>query len=147
MELKKRLKEDFITAYKAKEFNKKNLLGVIIGAIETNEGLKTKIEPTDKNVVKVIKSLEKGLIETLESNKKLGLDYSIQETELSYLAPYLPTELEEGEIRVIVKSLINETGSKNAGFLIGSFNRTNEDKAFDNKIVSIIVNEELSLIQ
>ena len=147
MELKKKIKEDFMVAYKAKDFNKKNFLGVIIGAIETNETKSQKIEPTDNNVVKLLKSFEKGLNETLESNKKLGLDYSTQEAELGYLEPYLSEMMGEDEVRLIVKSLINDTGNKNSGALMGLFNKMNKDKAFDNKIVSVIVNEELSLIQ
>jgi uncharacterized protein YqeY len=142
MTLKEKINNDFMEAYKAKNMEKKNFLGVVKGAIQTQEG--KMIESTDENVLKVIKTLEKGLIETIESKKRINQDPSKVETELSYLQPYLPTLMSEDEIRCVVKELLNREGiNKNQGFLMGMFNKEQKGKSFDNKAVSKIINEEL----
>ena len=140
--LKEKINNDFMEAYKAKNMEKKNFLGVLKGAIQTQEG--KMIESTDENVLKVIKALEKGLIETIESKNRIGQDPSKVETELSYLQPYLPSIMSEDEIRYVVKELLNREGiNKNLGFLMGMFNKEQRGKSFDNKAVSKIINEEL----
>lgn len=143
MNLKERISEDFMVAYKAKDMNKKNFLGVLKGAIQTQEG--KNIESTDENVLKVIKSLEKGINETIEAKVKVAESISEQELELSYLSPYLPTLLSEDEVRSLVKSMMNTTESvvRNQGFFMGMFNKQNQGKPFDNKMVSKIIMEEL----
>jgi uncharacterized protein YqeY len=140
--LKEKINNDFMEAYKAKNMEKKNFLGVLKGAIQTQEG--KMIESTDENVLKVIKALEKGLIETIESKNRIAQDPSKVETELSYLQPYLPSLMSEDEIRYVVKELLNREGiNKNLGFLMGMFNKEQRGKSFDNKAVSKIINEEL----
>lgn len=142
MTLKEKIKLDFISAYKDKDFTLKNFLGVILGNIETNIG--KGIQSTDENVLKVIKSLEKSINETIESLRKEGLDTSVQEKELSYLKPYLPTLMSEEEIKAIVNEIISRPINKNIGFLMGTFNKENQGKAFDNKVVSNIIKEAIA---
>jgi uncharacterized protein YqeY len=141
MTLKERINIDFMDAYKNKDMKKKDFLGVLKGMIQTNEG--KQIISTDENVLKIIKSIEKGVIENIEGRKKSGLDVSEQELELSYIKPYQPTLMTEDEIRFIVKHIISVSTNKNQGFLMGTFNKENVGKAFDNKIVSKIIQEEL----
>jgi uncharacterized protein YqeY len=143
MILKEKINADFMEAYKSKDMEKKNFLGVLKGAIQTQEG--KQIESTDENVLKVIKALENGIVETIESKIKIGQDPSKAELELSYLKPYMPTLMSEDEIRSIVKEFLNREGiNKNQGFLMGLFNKEQKGKAFDNKVVSKIINEELA---
>jgi hypothetical protein len=143
MNLKERINADFMEAYKSKNMEKKNFLGVLKGAIQTQEG--KQIESTDENVLKVIKAFEKGITETIEGKKKIGQDPIKEETELSFLQPYLPTLMNEDEVRSIVKEIVSREGiNKNQGFLMGTFNKEQKGKAFDNKMVSKIINEELA---
>ena len=143
MTLKETINSDFMEAYKSKNMEKKNFLGVLKGALQTQEG--KQIESTDENVLKVIKSFEKGINETIEGKIKLQLDIEEQKLELSYLQPYLPTLMGEDEIRLIVKEIVSrEDINKNQGFLMGLFNKEQKGKAFDNKTVSKIINEELA---
>jgi uncharacterized protein YqeY len=128
-------------AYKAKNMEKKNFLGVLKGAIQTQEG--KNIESTDENVLKVIKSLEKGINENIEGRKATGLDTAEQELELSYIKPYQPELMGEDIIREKVRLIILEVGKANLGLLMGTFNKQNAGKAFDNKVVSNIIKEEL----
>jgi len=143
MSLKEKINADFMEAYKAKNFEKKNFLGVLKGAIQTQEG--KLIPSTDENVLKVVKSFEKGINETIEAKKKLGQDVTEQTAELSYLQPYLPTLMSEDEIRVIVNEIVSRDGiNKNQGFLMGVFNKEQKGKSFDNKVVNRIILEKIA---
>jgi len=142
MNLKERINADFLEAFKSGNRAKKDVLGVIKGTIQTNEG--KLIESTDENVLKVLKSIEKGINETLEGNKKIGASTSEQEAELSFIAPYLPTLMSEDVIREKVRLIIIENGGSNIGALMGLFNKQNAGQAFDNKVVSSIIKEELA---
>ncbi len=141
MTLKDKINTDFLEAYKAKDMKKKDFLGVLKGAIQTQEG--KLIPSSDDNVTKIIKSIEKGVNETLEGNKKIGADISEQEAELFYLKPYLPELMSEDVIREKVRLIILEAANKNIGFLMGMFNKQNAGQAFDNNIVAKIIKEEL----
>jgi uncharacterized protein YqeY len=142
MTLKEKINADFMEAYKSKDMEKKNFLGVLKGAIQTQEG--KQIESTDENVLKVIKAFEKGINETIESKTKIGEDVSQQLVEKKYLEVYLPTLMSDDEIRSIVKEFLSREGiTKNQGFLMGLFNKEQKGKGFDNKTVSKIITEEL----
>ena len=142
MLLKEKINTEFTEAYKLKNMEKKNFLGVLKGAIQTQEG--KQIESTDENVLKVIKAFEKGIVETIESQKKIGQDSTNAELELSYLKPFTPISMSEDEIRLLIKEILTRDAiNKNQGFLMGIFNKEQKGKAFDNKMVSKIINEEL----
>jgi uncharacterized protein YqeY len=146
MLLKEKINLDFIEAYKAKEMEKKNFLGVLKGAIQTQEG--KMVESTDENVLKIIKSFEKSIKETIEAKVKLDESTLQQEMELSYLSPYMPVLMSEADILVIVKEILARPDiNKNQGFLIGTFNKENTGKAFDNKLVMKLIQEEIKCIQ
>ena len=143
MTIKEKINTDFLEAYKNKDMFKKNFLGVIKGSIQTNEG--KMIESTDENVLKLLKSIEKGLNENLTHRKKSGLDFSEQERELQFLSVYLPQNMSESEIAVIVDKMIESNGSSNVGPLMGLFNKENKGKSFDNKLVNQIISERLKV--
>jgi uncharacterized protein YqeY len=146
MLLKEKINLDFIEAYKAKEMEKKNFLGVLKGAIQTQEG--KMVESTNENVLKIIKSFEKSIKETIEAKVKLDESTLQQEMELSYLSPYMPVLMSEADILVIVKEILARPDiNKNQGFLIGTFNKENTGKAFDNKLVMKLIQEEIKCIQ
>lgn len=141
MTIKEQINIDFMESYKAKNMEKKNFLGVLKGAIQTQEG--KNVESTDENILKVIKSLEKGINETIRVRNDSGLDISEQELELSYIKPYQPELMSEDIIREKVRLIIIEVGKSNVGLLMGTFNKQNIGLAFDNKVVSNIIKEEL----
>lgn len=142
MTIKDQINTDFMEAYKAKNMEKKNFLGVLKGAIQTQEG--KNIESTDENVLKVIKSLEKGINENIEGRKATGLDTAEQELELSYIKPYQPELMSEDELRIKVQHVIFDSGETNMGKIMGIFNKTYAGQAFDNKIVGKLIKEELA---
>lgn len=129
--LKKRISDDFMKAFKAKDMDKKNFLGVIKGEIQLQEG--RGVESTDENVLKVLKKIEKSLKQTNteESNK-----------ELSHIIDYLPQQMNEEEIKKIICKYIG-SGMGNVGQIMGNFNKEHKGKA-DNKLVSEIAKSMLN---
>lgn len=142
MKIKEQINTDFIEAYKSKNMEKKNFLGVLKGAIQTQEG--NLIESTDENVLKVIKSFEKSIKQTIEAKVKLDESTFQQEMELTYLEPYLPKLMSESEISSIIDEILSRPNiNRNIGFLMGVFNKENNTKAFDNKVVSNLISSKL----
>lgn len=145
MTIKEQIEADFMTAYKAKDMTKKNFLGVLRGAIKKQETQESNpLESTDENVLKVIKSLEKGILENIEGRKVSDLDISEQELELTYIKPYQPAKMSEEEIRTNIHQVILDSGETNSGKIMGLFNRVFAGKSFDNKIVAQLIKEELA---
>lgn len=130
MNLKERINADFMTAFKSKEMEKKNFLGVVKGEIQTEEGRSG--QANDDVVLGILKKIEKSLVQT---NTKESLE------ELEYIKPYLPTLMDDILIRSIIESYKN-TGVNNVGQMMGTFNKEYKGKA-DNSLVSKIVKEVL----
>jgi uncharacterized protein YqeY len=128
MKLKEQINADFITAFKAKEMEKKNFLGLLKGEIQNEEGRGT--ITTDESVMIILRKMEKSLKQT-NTSESLG--------ELKYLESYLPTLMSEDQIRLIVKGY-RDTGLTNAGQMMGQFNKEHKGLA-DNKLVSTIIAE------
>ena len=149
MTIKEQIKSDFLIAYKNKDMFKKNFLGVVLSSIDAKIG--KNIESTDENVLKVIKSMEKGILENIDGRKQTGLEITEQELELSYIKPYQPELMSDDEIKAIVIELINrpifdtnDPLTKKLGGTMGMFNKENRNgKAFDNNTVTKIIKEIL----
>ena len=124
--LKERIEKDFILAFKAKEMEKKNFLGLIKGEIQLQEG--RGIESTDENVLSVLKKMEKSL-------KQTNTEESLKE--LNYISEYIPKQMDKSEIEIIVNQYIN-SGMNNIGQIMGKFNSEHKGKA-DNKMVSEVI--------
>lgn len=130
MTLREKINDEFMSAFKNKEMDKKNFLGVLKGEIQNEEGRGVKI--TDEVVISILKKMEKSLTQT-------NTDESLKE--LEYIKPYLPTLMDETLIRSIITSYKN-TGIDNVGKMMGEFNKEYKGKA-DNSLVSKIVKEVL----
>lgn len=129
--LKDTISKDFMKAFKAKDMDKKNFLGVIKGEIQLQEG--RGINSTDENVLKVLKKIEKSLKQTNTEDTK---------RELGYIEKYLPVQMSEKEIREIVLEY-TASGMVNVGQIMGRFNKEHKGKA-DNKLVSEIAKSILN---
>ena len=130
MTLKEQINADFMTAFKNKEMEKKNFLGVVKGEIQNEEG-RTGIA-TDEVVLGILKKMEKSLTQTNTSESL---------KELEYIKPYLPALMSEEKIREIVMGY-KLNGLLKPGLMMGEFNKNFKGLA-DNKIVSKIVQEIL----
>lgn len=130
MTLKERISADFMSAFKNKEMEKKNFLGVVKGEIQTEEGRTG--TATDEVVMGILKKMEKSLNQTNTSESL---------KELEYIKPYLPELMSEISIRSIIRTF-KKNGILNVGQMMGAFNKEYKGKA-DNGLVSKIVKEVL----
>ncbi len=128
--LKEKISEDFMVAFKAKDMNKKNFLGVIKGEIQNAE--LRGISPTDENVLNILRKMEKSLMQT---NTPESL------AELEYVKPYLPAMMGKERIKEIILNY-QSNGLTNVGQMMGEFNKTFKGLA-DNKLVSEVIKEVL----
>ena len=134
MNLKEQINADFMIAFKTKDMEKKNFLGVVKGEIQNEEGRKIgRTVSSDDMVMTILRKMEKSL-------KQTNTPESLKE--LEYIKPYLPTLMDETLIRSIIESYKN-TGVNNVGQMFGSFNKEYKGKA-DNALVSKIVKEVLA---
>jgi uncharacterized protein YqeY len=102
--LKEKINADFITAMKNKEQVKKNLLSVIRGEIQTmekNMGGNTVI--LDNDIMNVLNKIAKSLRESIKTSPTDELN-----EELTIVESYLPKQMTQEEITIIVKQLIEE---------------------------------------
>lgn len=131
MTLKERINADFMVAFKNKEMNKKNFLGVIKGEIQNTE--LRGISPTDENVLNILRKMEKSLTQT---NTPESL------SELEYIKPYLPLMMSESLCREKIAMMIG-SGVTSMGQIMGEFNKHYKGLV-DNKMISSILKETLS---
>ena len=131
MSLKERINVDFMIAFKAKEMDKKNLLGVVKGEIQNELGRSGKDD--DETVINILKKIEKSL-------KQTNTEESLKE--LEYIKPYLPTMMDEDQIREILLGY-KSNGINNVGLMMGEFNKNYKGLA-DNKLVSEITKDLLN---
>jgi len=134
MTLYEKIKADFMVAFKAKEMEKKNFLGVIKGEIQKEEG--RGVEATDDNVLKVIRAMEKSLIQT-------GTEDALKE--LEYIKPYLPQLMSEDEVRKNIAFYLSicDDGFDNIGGIMKFFKEKFSGKV-DNKTVARVAKEMIS---
>ena len=127
MSLKEQLNADFIIAFKAKEMERKNFLGLIKGEIQTEETRNGAISNSDDLVMSVFKKMEKSLKQTNSPEALI---------ELTYLEPYLPIMKTEAELTEIILGYKAE-GVSNVGQLMGKINKDYK-WVIDNALVSKI---------
>lgn len=127
MELKKKIREDFMLAMKNKESNKKMFLSVLIGEIQTEETRNGAISNSDDLVMSVFKKMEKSLKQTNSPEALI---------ELTYLEPYLPIMKTEAELTEIILGY-KADGVSNVGQLMGRINKDYK-WVIDNALVSKI---------
>lgn len=129
--LKETINQDFMTAFKAKDMNKKNFLGVIKGEIQNAE--LRGISPTDENVIAILKKMEKSLLQTNTADAL---------KELEYIAPYLPVMMSESLCREKVAMMIR-SGVTTMSQIMAEFNKHYKGLV-DNKMLSEVVKAALN---
>ena len=130
MKLIERISNDFTEAYKAKDMDKKNFLGVI--KTEVTKESKT---PEDSYIISKIKSMIKNAEAT----------NSLTDNELSILNEYLPTQMTEETLRDAIKLLIDDqelSSLKEMGKVM-TYLKNNFDGQYDGRMASTITKELL----
>ena len=131
MSLIEKISKDFMSAYKAKDMEKKNFLGVI--KTEVTKETKT---PEDSYVVGKLKSMIKNAEAT----------NSLTEYELGIINNYLPTQMTEDVLRVTIGDFITKeelSTMKDMGKIM-AYLKSNFEGEYDGKLASTITKELLS---
>ena len=131
MNLIDRISKDFTEAYKAKDMQRKNFLGVI--KTEVTKESKT---PDDSYVISKLKSMVKNAEAT----------NSLTNEELSIIDEYLPTQMSEDALRAKIGGFIMKeslSGMKEMGTVMG-YLKDNFEGEYDGKLASTITKELLS---
>lgn len=131
MSLIEQINQDFMIAYKAKEMEKKDFLGVL----KTEVTKETK-NPEDAYIVSKIKSMIKNAAAT----------NSLTEAELIILNQYLPAQMGEETLRQIINEQVINNGysdMKDMGKIMG-FLKNNYDGQYDGGLVSKLIKEILT---
>lgn len=143
MTLRQKIDQDFLNAYKSKEIEKKDFLGLLKGDIQNNVG--KMIPDTDENILKLIKVFEKNINEMISAKRNVGQNVDKELRELEYLSVYKPQLLSNDEILQIVKEILSrENVRKEVGPLMGIFNKENKGKPFENETVQKIILEQIT---
>ncbi len=111
MKLHQQLKDDVITAMKAKDIDTLNVLRGVLTAIQM-KGIELKKELEDAEVASVIKSDMKKLKDALQDFTKAAREDLVKKTEkeIEILKKYLPEELSDEAIMEKVKEVLEEKG-------------------------------------
>ncbi len=143
------LQSELKTAMLEKDQIRTSVLRMLISAIgyyETQKG-GAGYTATDEDVMIVIQKEAKQRRDAIIEFEKAGRHELVEKEkrELLILQKYLPEQMNEGEIRDLVKDAITKTGAKNQsdmGKVMGVLMPNTKGKA-DGAIVSKIVREEL----
>ena len=115
--LLEQLKKDSLTARKEKDTVKSNLLSILISeSVMTgkNDGNR---EPTEDEIIGIIKKFLKSNKESIAALEKDGRDFSKEKEEENILNSYLPKQLSEAEIEKIVGEYIAKLPEKSPKFM------------------------------
>lgn len=145
--MKKKLLEDLKEAMKEKNEIKKNAIQMVragILQIEKDKG----IELTDEQIIELISKEVKKRKDSIADYEKGGREDLVNQIkeEISYLEKYLPKQLTEEEITVIVKEIIAELGAtsmKDMGRVMKSAKEKMGVSA-DGKTINKVVKENLA---
>jgi uncharacterized protein YqeY len=131
MSLVEQVSEELKTAMKEKDAVKLRVLRVLKSEVQRNEQSVTgKVVVNDADVVKIVKKFIEG-VKTTTNNQD----------EISVLESYLPTQLSESEIKLVITK-VAESGALQIGDFMKHF-KMNYDGRYDGKVLSNLIKEVL----
>ena len=138
-----RLQADLTAARKAQDKSRTLLLSTILADVK-NKRIELRRDPTDDDVVDVLRKGIKRRRESIEAYDKGGrADLSEKEsTEVTALEQYLPAQVSDDEIRTAVRNAI-ASGAANIGAVMGKVMPQFKGRA-EGGTINAIAREELS---
>lgn len=112
MNLKAQITEDMKNAMRAKETARLGTIRLLLAAMKQRE-VDERIELTDADIISVIEKMLKqrrDSIAAYESAKRADLA-DVEKAEVTVLQTYLPQQLSEDEIKVILDKVVADTGA------------------------------------
>lgn len=115
MSLKERLLEDMKTAMRDKDIIRKNAVQMVRSAVLQVEK-DSKVTLDDDGIIEIIAKEVKKRRDSLPEFEKAGREDLISnlKSEIETLLQYLPQQLSEEELEVIVKQAVQQTGATTA---------------------------------
>ena len=147
MSLIEQLQADMKSAMRDGDAHRRDTLRMVIAAAQNAE--KEKREPlSDEEVEAVLTKQVKTRRESITAFRDAGRDdlADKEQAEIDVLAPYLPEQLGEDEVRALVTEAVAATGAtspRDMGRVMGALMPKVKGRA-DGKLVSSLVNEELA---
>ena len=147
MSLIEQLQADMKSAMRDGDAHRRDTLRMAIAAAQNAE--KEKREPlSDEEVEVVLTRQVKTRRESITAFRDAGRDdlADKEQAEIDVLAPYLPEQLGEAEVRALVTEAVAATGAtspRDMGRVMGALMPKVKGRA-DGKLVSSLVNEELA---
>lgn len=145
--LKKRIEQDFVQAFKAKEERKKSALSMLKAKIIEGEKANKNQPLSEDEVLKVILASVKQRKQSIEEFQKAGRkDLAEKESrELAAIEVYLPSQMTEDEIRAKALEILStmnpgDPKTKRVGMTMGVFNK-NFRGMFDTNILKKLLEE------
>ncbi len=149
MNLTEQLQADMKTAMRDGDAERRDTLRMVISAAQV--AAKDKRAPlTDEEALEIVTREVKKRRESIEAFQSADRpDLADKErAEIDILTPYLPEQLSEHEVRVLVREAIAATGAtsqRDMGRVMGQLMPKVKGRA-DGKLVSGLVNEELARV-
>lgn len=112
MTLKAQISEDMKSAMRAKEAERLGTIRLLQAAIKQRE-VDERIELTDADVIAAIEKMLKQRRDSITAYEKAKRDdlAAIEKAEVVILQAYLPKQLSEGEINVLLDKAVADTGA------------------------------------
>ena len=144
MALKETIQAELTAALKSRDDLKLQTLRLLFSAIH-NEEIATGKELADSDVFVIIKREIKKRKEAIDSYRSAGRDETADKeaAEMGVLEKYLPAQMSEAEIAVLVDEVLSTNPVDNVGQIIGMVMKKTEGNA-DGTLVAKIVNQKLA---
>lgn len=139
------MKKDFMNARKAKNHTLSAFMSTLVSEVEMfgkNNGNRA---TTDDEAVKIVKKFIKNAEDTISFGEKAGKDVSASKAEVEVLNKYLPKQLSEAELEIIIKGIVGnlpENNAKMTGVVMAEL-KVNYGGQYDGKLASQIVKKML----
>ena len=115
MALREKIFDDMKTAMKARASEKLAAIRLLQAALKQKE-VDERVELTDDMVLTIIEKMlkqRKDSIEQFKAGNRLDL-VAAEEFEVGVLSAYMPQQLSDAEVTIILDGVITETGAKSA---------------------------------
>ena len=147
MSLTEQLQADMKTAMRDGDAHRRDTLRMVIAAAQ-NAAKEKREALSDEEALAVLAKQVKTRRESIKAFRDAGRDdlADKEQAEIDVLAPYLPEQLGEDEVRLLVAEAISANGAtspRDMGRVMGALMPKVKGRA-DGKLVSSLVNEELA---
>ncbi|MGD9108756.1 MAG: GatB/YqeY domain-containing protein [Gammaproteobacteria bacterium] len=140
--LKNRIQDDMKAAMRAREQQRLDVIRFLLAAIKQRE-IDEKITLDDTQILSVIEKQIKQLKDAITQYKEAGRNELVQKESfaLELLQTYMPAQLSDAELEIIIKTTITETGAasiRDMGKVMGVLKAKIQGQADMGKVSSLV---------